>query len=469
MNKIINLADSYKYSHFEQYPNNMVSMFDYAEARSGKVYPETVFFGLQYYIKKYLQKKITKKMVKKTRKKAEKHGIPFDYDGWMYIAKTYGYLPVKVRAVQEGELIPTGLPLFSIESEDPRVPWVVGFTETLLMKVWYTSNIATRGHYVKKMLLKYWDKSVETDNMFGINFAFHNFGDRGASSVESAGIGGVALLTQFFGTDNFNALFVVDDFYDNMNDEVAGFSIPATEHSTTTAWGKENEATMIMNHLEKNKGKDIIAGVLDSYDYLSMVDQVTQGEFKEKIESTDYPKFVMRPDSGDPIMMIGLTLDLMELNKVQYTNNLKGYKVFNKYGIIWGDGIDMDNMREILEYVLARGYSAENIAFGSGGWVMTQHDRDTQGWAVKCSSVTVKYGDSLTERDIFKDPITEPNKKSKKGRITTYFNPVTGAWFYDKIGMDFDNGSYDMMKMVYEKGELLVDYKLDDIRAVENF
>jgi nicotinamide phosphoribosyltransferase len=461
---VIMLSDSYKYSHWKQYPANMVSMFDYAEARSDKVYPKTVFFGLQYYIDKYLMNPITAENIDEANDYASRHGIPFNKEDWEYILNEHkGYLPVRIRAVREGMLIPTKNVLFTVESTDKKVPWVAGFLETLLMKVWYTSNVATRSYYVRKEIEKYYEKTEDPENDFAINFSYHNFGDRGSSSPESAAIGGVAHLTQFMGTDNFNSLRYAEKFYDEPN---AGFSIPATEHSTTTAWGKDEEFNMIRNHIEVNKDSDIVAAVCDSYDYLETVRTVTSGDFKAKIESDEYPKFVIRPDSGSPVDMIMKTLDIMEENGVSYTVNSKGFKVFKKYGIIWGDGIDEMVIKQLLWVMKKRGYAASNIAFGSGGWLMQQHDRDTQGWAVKCSSITVDEGspiengfggtcweEFLVERDVFKSPITAPNKKSKKGRLTLWYNHASDTFFTDSVNHKSNDAPLtDMLNTVYENG-----------------
>lgn len=242
---ILMLGDSYKYSHPYQYPDNMVGMFDYAEARSNNIYPETVFFGLQYYIKKYLMQPFTKEDIQEAENYATKHGVPFNKEGFEYILNEYdGYFPVIVKAAPEGLVIPTGNILFSIESTDTKVPWVVGFLETLFLKVWYPSTVATRSYYMKNILKEYEDT---TDNQTWVDFALHNFGDRGSTSVEAAAIGGMAHLTQFLGTDNFNSVKYANYFY---HENIAGFSIPATEHSTTTSWGKDQEFVMIMNHLE---------------------------------------------------------------------------------------------------------------------------------------------------------------------------------------------------------------------------
>jgi len=322
---------------------------------------------------------------------------------------------------------------------------------------------------------------TETQEMV-VKLGFANFGDRGSSSIESAGIGGMAHLTQFLGTDNFQAIKYTDIFYgadsgstekkiypESLDESIKrrkeflasiGISIPATEHSTTTSWGKDSEFDMIENHIRNNKGAYIIAGVMDSYDYLKAVDVVTGTErFRSLIDSPEYPIFVLRPDSGDPIEMITATIDIMEENGVPFTKNNKGYKVWDKYRIIWGDGITMDNMKDMLDLMESRGYSSENIAFGSGGWLMQQHDRDTLGFAVKCSSITVDG----KEREVFKDPITAPNKKSKKGRITTYYNPATKTYFTDKVGEDFE-GAYDILETVFENGVITKTYNINDVR-----
>jgi len=151
-NSLINLADSYKYSHSTQYPSNMISMYSYMESRGGE-YAATVFCGLQYYLKQYLKVPTSEEVIKAS-KRAKAHGVPFDYDGWMHIV-SLGYIPVTIKAIPEGTLVPTGHPLVTVESTDPKVPWIAGFLETLLMKVWYPTTVATKSYYVKQMLAYY--------------------------------------------------------------------------------------------------------------------------------------------------------------------------------------------------------------------------------------------------------------------------------------------------------------------------
>lgn len=367
----IMLSDSYKYSHFLQYPKNGINTYSYAEARSFKNYDKTLFFGLQMIWKKYFTNPITIEEVEEANLYAEVHGIPFNKKAWVKIIKKYsGFLPVTIKAVPEGLVIPNKMILFTIEltNSDKDLIWLPSWLEDFLMKIWYTCTVATRSYYVKEMLLEN-AKMTSVDLNPNVDFQFHNFGDRAASSVESAAFGGVAHLTCFKGTDNFNCLRYAHTFMNQDIKDIA-FSIPASEHSTTTSWGKEHEFDMIENHLEISKKRPLIACVIDSYDTFNFTNRITSGKFKEKIESDDYPKVVLRPDSGYAPDVINEILNIMEKNNVEFIVNNKGYKTFKKYGLLWGDGINMETMNDILTVLRLRGYSSDNIAFGSGGWLI---------------------------------------------------------------------------------------------------
>lgn len=373
----------------------------------GGEYEEMVFFGLKYYLDRYLSNPIDLDHINMANELAKEHGVPFNREGWKYIYLNHaGKLPIKIKALPEGSIFKPHEVILTIENTDPKCAWLVGWVETLIMKLWYPITIASKSLAVKKMLQGYWDKT--SDNPEGVDFAYHNFGDRGSSSVESAAIGGVAHLTQFKGTDNFNALNLAKEFYPDL----MGFSIPATEHSTITSWGKENEFEMIENYLEIYKESPIIACVLDSYDIYKAVDFVTSGVMKEKIESDDYPIFVIRPDSGKPMEVITDILNILEKNDVKYTVNNKGFKLFKKYRIIWGDGVNPSGINNILDVITQMGYSAENFAFGSGGDLMQKVNRDTCKFAIKASAIKVNG----EWRDVYKDPITDQGKTSLRGR-----------------------------------------------------
>jgi len=437
-----------------------IGMFDYAEARSTNVFKETLFFGIQYYIKRYLLNPITMEDVEEAKELLENTGVSFNYEDWGYIVdKHNGYLPIRIKAVKEGTLVPNKNVLFTVESTDTKVPWVASFVETLLLKLWYSCNTATRSFYVKKMLKPYFDK---TSGNKDIDFTFLNFGDRGSSSVETAIIGGMAHLTSFKGTDNLNSLRYTKRFY---GCNMGGYSIDATEHSTLSSWGETDEYKMIDNLLEVNKDKPLVACVMDTYNYLRAVNVVTAGTFLEKIESDEYPNFVIRPDSGNPLELIPKTLDIMEENGVKYYTNKKGYKVFKHYKILWGDGINEDNIKDILDVVTDMGYSVDNFVFGSGGWLMTEHSRDTAGWAMKCSNISLIQDNNIIERDVFKNPITDKKKKSKKGKVTLYKDLDTMDFFTEKIGYTNPKRNFvETLDIVYENGRLYNETSLDEIR-----
>jgi len=464
------LADSYKYSQPLQYPTNMSSMFDYMEARSSKVYPKLVWIGLQAKLKTYFSKPITEEEVNEAYLYTSAHGIPFEYDGWMYIVNELkGKLPIRIKAVPEGSVVPTGHVLMTVEATDPKVPWVVGWIETILMKLWYPCTVATKSYYVKKMLMEYAEQTQDTPF---VDFQYHNFGDRGSTTVEAAAIGGMAHLSVGFqGTDNFAAVKYINELYGPC--KFPAFSIPATEHSTITSWGKDGEFNAYLNYLETYKKYPIIACVMDSYNIFNAVNCITTGMFKNKIESEDYPIFVIRPDSGDPISVLNGVLYIMEDNFVRYKVNKKGYKVWDKYRIIWGDGITPEQIETILDYVVSRGYSSECIAFGSGGDLMQNCTRDTLGFAIKCSSITLEHvnketGDKITsKRDVFKDPITDNGKVSKKGELMLY-QDEKGRYITENISNKAAPNWIPVLETIYENGTFVKEYTFDKIRETVN-
>lgn len=418
-----------------------------------------VMLGDSYkYSQKYLMTPVTKEDVEEARHFATLHGEPFEYEGWMYIVNKHnGYLPIRIKALPEGTVIPTGFPLASIESTDKEVYWISGIVETLLMKVWYPTNVATKSYYVRKMLQEFANKY--SDNPSIVDFQYHNFGDRGSSSVESAAIGGYAHLTQFLGTDNFNSLRLCRKYYSST---CAGFSIPASEHSTVTSWGRDYEFEMYENYLENSKGKAIIACVLDSYNVYEAVNYVTSGTFKERVESPEYPVFVMRHDSGEPLEEIAKMLDTIEANNVQFTINSKKLKVLNKYRIIWGDGITPEVIRQIFELGIKRGYAPDNFNSGSGGDLMQNLNRDTSKFAIKCSSVTLE---DRTLRDVRKEPITDLGKMSKAGRVSTFRDINTNNYVVSRLDSTYEWNLEEALELVYENGKVFNTYTLDQIRA----
>ena len=233
-------TDSYKFSHHVQYPENTEKVYSYFESRIGARFSETVFFGLQGYIKKYLQGVVvTKDKLEGAKKFADAHVGPgiFNYEGWKHILEKHdGKLPIRIKAVAEGTPVAVSNVLMTIENTDPKCFWLTNYLETLLVQVWYPSTVATLSRDNKKNINKY---LVETGDPAGLMFKCHDFGYRGVSSDESAQMGGAAHLVNFMGTDTVAGIVYAQAYY---TADMIGFSIPASEHSTITSWGREGRS-----------------------------------------------------------------------------------------------------------------------------------------------------------------------------------------------------------------------------------
>ena len=447
-------TDSYKVSHAYQYPPNTTSLFGYVESRGGK-YPETVFFGLQYYLKEYLTHRITVDEVERANKFFKAHMGVFNYDGWMYIAKDLGgKIPVRIRAVPEGTVVPTHNALITVESTDPKVPWIYSWIETSLLRVWYPINVATISWRIKNVIKNALDKSAD-NTAAELPFKLHDFGSRGVSSQESAMIGDVAHLVNFMGSDTVAGILCANEYY---HSDMAGFSIPAAEHSSITSWGKDRECDAYRNMLTQfAKPGALVAVVSDSYNLWNAISKYWGGELKGEVINSG-ATVIIRPDSGNPPDVVLKTAQLLD-ESFGHTINTKGYRVLNNVRIIQGDGINEEMIVQILDKLLSNGYSASNCAFGMGGALLQQHDRDTNKFAMKCSSAIVDGN----EVDVFKDPITDHGKRSRSGRLDLI--NLNGKLETVRLTNNNDiQCSLSVMRTVYENGELLVDDSLENIR-----
>lgn len=449
LNNPVYSADSYKYSHYDQYNTSMVSMFDYYENRgNGPV----IFTGLSYYIARYFQDNLlTNRMVKRMEKDAKVHGVSFNADAFYTIVKEYGgKLPLRIRAVPENKLYPAGVPLFTVESTDKRFAWIAGLVETVLMKVWYPSAVATKSYNVKEILKKYYEKTSMAPDV-AILFGFHNFGNRGSTSEEAVLIGGMAHLTQFLGTDSFKAIRAAEIIYGKGE----GYSIDATEHSTTTSWGKIKEWKFLVNYVKSRiaKGQKMFAAVMDSYDYYALVSRVVakDSEVRKMLEDAG-AKLILRPDSGDQLEILGWTANELK-NSGSFYKNDKGYYTSDNFGVIWGDGVRPETIDAMAEQWINDGMSMDVLAFGSGGDLMQNVNRDTHKTAIKCSSVELEDG---SRQDVFKDPITDKGKTSKKGRVTTCWDEENSRFYVTTLDDPNYNPNEDIMEVVYEVKPSLV-------------
>jgi nicotinamide phosphoribosyltransferase len=453
-NLILN-TDSYKVSHWVQYPPGMDAMFSYIESRGG-LYDRTLFFGLQAILKEHLREPVTTADIDEAKELLTAHGEPFNERGWRYIVDAHrGRVPVTIRAVPEGTVVPTLNVLATIESTDPHCFWIASYLETLLLRVWYPTTVATISWHIKQLIRRYLDET--SDDVAGqLPFKLHDFGSRGVSSLESAALGGLAHLVNFKGTDTVAALVAGRRFY---SEPLAGFSIPAAEHSTITAWGKEGEEAAYRNMIRQyGKPGAVFACVSDSYDVYAALEHLWGERLKQEVIDSG-ATLVIRPDSGDPPEVVAKCAILLD-RAYGSTLNRKGFKVLNHVRLIQGDGVNATSIEAILERLKRARFSADNIAFGMGGALLQQMNRDTQQFAMKCSAARID-GKWI---DVYKDPVTDHHKVSKKGRLDLMRDATTRQFLTYPMG-DAPASRNSELVEVFRNGELLKDWTLAEIRA----
>lgn len=298
MNKnIILLTDSYKVCHHKQYPPDTQTVYSYFESRTGAQWEETVFFGLQYLLKEYFEGPVvTKEKIDYAEQRWTKHfgsNQWFNRAGWEHILDKHGgNLPVRIKAVPEGTVVPVSNVLMTVENTDPLCWWLTNYIETALTWVWYPCTVATQSREMKKILAYYLRRCGGDVNK--LPFMLHDFGFRGVTCYEQARIGGCAHLTSFWGTDT-SAGF--EHAYDYYGCDMAGFSIPAYEHSTVTSWGKFRETDCVEHALEVYKDS-MFSIVADSYDTFAFCSNILSSKLKDKILKRKHA-LVVRPDCYD--------------------------------------------------------------------------------------------------------------------------------------------------------------------------
>jgi nicotinamide phosphoribosyltransferase len=506
MNNIILMTDSYKISHWKQYPPGTEVVYSYFESR-GCVVPqwtECTFFGLQYFLKEYMVGQVvTQEKIEEAFDVCQHHfgaefvapGLTnpgnFYREGWEYVLKNHGgRLPVKIKAVPEGMSVPTKTVLMTVENTDNKCYWLTNYLETLLVQVWYPMTVCSQSREQKKTIMEYFRKTgcALGAPPAGVCFSLNDFGFRGVSSVESAMTGGCGHLVNFIGSDSLAAMMMAKKYYSaNAGSffESPSFSIPASEHSTITSWGKEGELDAMRNMLTQYP-EGLVACVSDSFDIWNACENYWGKELKSLIEKRPPPagRLVVRPDSGEPTEVVPKICEIL-LEKFGSTTTSTGHKLLPTYiRVIQGDGVDFESIPKILQAMMDKGIAADNVAFGSGGALLQKVHRDTFKCAFKCSEIVVNG----TASPVFKDPITDPGKASKKGRLTLQkakdttipesekyvsskdSNTPGGKGAYHQYG-DYvtvaegkGDANKDLLVEVFNNGALMKDWTFDEVR-----
>jgi nicotinamide phosphoribosyltransferase len=461
-------SDSYKHSHFLGYPEDVEFVYSYAESRGGD-YPGTLFFGLQGYLMERLSRPITHAHVDEAADFTERHGLPFNNAGWRAIVDEFhGYLPLEIRGLDEGLLVPVKHPLVTVVNTDPRFPWLPGFVETsLLRQLWYATTVATRIGFMKHKIKAFFDETA--DNYDALPFALLDFSSRGCAGYDANCVGAAAYLTAFMGSDSMPGVRYANAHYAN---EMSGFSVPATEHSVMCSWKNDGPETIraLLGRMTRAEG-GILSIVADTWNVFECARTV--GSMADEFRAANVTA-VVRPDSGDMRKVLAEVLPIVA-EGFGTTRNSKGFDVINGAKVLQGDGINEHTVTVPFEIAKALGISAASVMTGSGGGLM-QHeiDRDTCKFAFKASALKRRGSDGEWE-GIAKDPITDPGKQSKKGRHIVIRDDSGGG--YATIS-DIDDRSYraadsnprSLLKLRFKNGAIVNRTTLGEIRSrVDSF
>ena len=466
MNPIL-ATDGYKPSHKAQMVPGTGYETSYIEARGSKD-PDFDFVfvaGIQAYIQKYLQVPFTQGDLDEAKEIFAGMGAPFDYDAFAYILKkNNGFFPVEIKALPEGTLAPLSVPLIQITNTDPKCAWVPAYLETALLRaIWYPSTVATNAMVIRNVLKAYAAKSATDVN---VDFKLVDFGARGVSSGESAGIGGTGfLMTGFMATDTVEAVLFARKYY---GAKIAGFTIPASQHSTVTPFGQANEDEAYRQMMRTFGGKNpdgspcMYANVIDSFDDENAAGYIWGEQLKQDVID-DGAIVILRPDSGDPLTVPIKIIEIL-MNKFGFSTNAKGYRVLPDYiRVIQGDGITKDSIKKIIANLNEAKISLDNIAFGMGGGMLQLVNRDTLQFAMKTNEIVVNG----ERRDVYKRPQGDAGKASKAGAQS-----VVNVQGKGLVAMRSTNVPEPLneLKVVYDSGFASPKWvtTLDEIRARAN-
>lgn len=498
--------DFYKSSHPPQFPDG--TNFGYANftPRSGnhRNVPgdKVVFVGLQLFIKDYLINDFNTTFFNKPKEQVCKKYLRRISNGLgskicvkhIEALHDLGYLPILIKALPEGSVIPYGVPPFTIQSTHDDFGWLPNMLESVLSaEIWPVMTSATTYNEYRKLFEAYAIQTVGDTDF--VPYQGHDFSFRGMMGRHAAALSGFGhLAAGSYGTDTIPAIDIAEDYYNADSDkEIVGVSVNATEHSVMAAGGQETEIDTFIRLIEKIYPTGIISIVSDTWDFWTVITKMLV-ELKDKILARD-GKVVIRPDSGDPVRIIcGYTEDeviridnkvyVKESGKVgspytgkelqecevkgmiqclwdifggTMTNN--GYKLLDEHiGAIYGDSITYGRAVAILERLEQKGFASTNIVLGIGSFTYTHVTRDTHGMAMKATYVEVNN----VGREIFKDPKTDDGtKKSAKGLLMVV---QTGKEFSLVDQCSKKEEARGALEPVFMNSKIINEWTLDQIR-----
>lgn len=482
------LADFYKLSHMPVYNNlGMTGCYANFTPRSVKylqteegVDDKVVVFGYTYFIKHILIEAFNNDFFSKPLEEVKlkfnrlinnclgKGSVSFEHFEKLH---KLGYLPISIRALDEGATVDARIPVITIENTHADFFWLPNYLETIMSAmVWKMMVNATLARKYRIVLERY--ARITGAPLDFVKFQGHDFSFRGMSGLQDACMSGVSHLTSFVGTDTIPAIEFAEQYYNaDIEKELVGCSVPATEHSCMMAGtATDGELDTYRKIITEVYPTGIVSIVSDTYDYFGVLTKFMPA-LKDQIMKRD-GKVVIRPDSGDPVKIVVGDADA-PVGSPEYkgsiellwevfggTINDKGFKVLDPHiGLIYGDACTLKRVKEILNGLAEKGFASCNIVFGIGSYSYNFSTRDTIGGAVKATAVTIDGKDIA----IYKDPKTDSGtKKSAKGYLLVLKNKDNNYVLVDNVTRE--QSLQGELKEVFRDGKLLVDTNLRDIR-----
>lgn len=477
------LCDFYKVSHREQYPAGTEKVYSTWTPRTSRIQgvDHVVAFGFQAFVQEYLVEYFNEHFFSRSKQEVVDQYSRFIY--WTLGIKEpsvehiralhkLGYLPIRIKAVPEGYRVPIRTPMLTIENTKPEFFWLTNYLETLMsLALWKPSTCATLA-YEYRVLLDRFCKITGGDPTF-VQFQGHDFSMRGMDRIEAAAASGAGHLLSFVGTDTIPAIAYLEKYYGgNIQEELIGCSIPASEHSVMCALGQD-EMEAYKHLITKVYPNGFVSIVSDTWDLWKVLTHVIAG-LKEVILSRD-GKVVIRPDSGDPADIIcgdpkaadgtpaakGVIEILWEIFGGTTTD--KGYKLLDPHiGVIYGDAITLTSCADICERLAAKGFASTNMVYGVGSFTYQYNTRDTFGFALKSTYARIN-GDEVM---LFKDPVTDKGsiKKSQRGMVVVNYDGTYSQGYgeEDRAAMERE----DLLQDLFVDGKLVRTVSLGDIRKL---
>lgn len=482
MLQVMACSDFYKADHRRQYPNGTQEIYSNFTPRNSRLpgINRVVSFGLQFFIKKYLLDwfhttffNVPRELaVAKYKQRLDfslgKDAVPVDHVEALH---TLGYLPLEIKALPEGSLVPLQCPMFTVRNTIPEFYWLTNFIETMISAtVWGPCTSATMAFEYRKVFEQF--QKLTGGPEWLTKWQGHDFSFRGMFGVEAACMSGAGHLLSFTGTDTIPAIDWLEQYYGAQPSyEMVGGSVPATEHSVQCAGGKEDERETYRRLITEVYPKGIVSVVSDTWDFWNVVTEILPS-LKKEIMARD-GKLVIRPDSGNPVKIIAGDPEAIDGSPEHKgliqclwdtfggTVSDKGYKMLDTHiGAIYGDSITLDRQMKILTQLAAKGFASSNVVLGIGSYTYQYVTRDTFGFAMKSTNAIIN-NESI---EIFKQPKTDSGKNSHKGLIFVgkengEFKPVF------PVSFETENSPENELKVVFVNGALVVDQTLAEIRA----